>query len=91
VLKGAFAFVDFEHLSDAEKAKEELVDMDMGGVKINIEWSKKSNNYDPANRPPFRRNDNRDREDKRCYNCDRTGHLQRDCKSRPRDRGGRRD
>jgi len=83
VLKGAFAFVDFEHMSDAEKAKEELVEMDMGGVKINIEWSKKSKNFDPAKRPPFMRRDNR--EDKRCYNCDRSGHLQRDCKSRPRD------
>ena len=35
-VQGSFAFVDFENDGDAEKAKEKLLNKDMGGLKINI-------------------------------------------------------
>tara|TARA_B110000305_G_scaffold233439_1_gene289868 strand:+ start:270 stop:458 length:189 start_codon:yes stop_codon:yes gene_type:complete len=31
-----FAFIDYENTGDAEKAKESMLDKDMGGQKINI-------------------------------------------------------
>ena len=53
------------------------------------EWSKKSTKFEgksggrdvgKSDRP--RRDDRRDRDDIVCYNCDRRGHFQRDCKQR---------
>ena len=62
----------------------------MGGLKIAVEWGKKSRNYDERqalNRPHSREN----RREERCYNCDKTGHFARDCRSRSRrDRDRRR-
>lgn len=57
----------------------------MGGLKITIEWSKKSNNYDKtlaSTRPHAKES----RRDEKCYNCDRTGHYARECRSRRRSR-----
>ena len=36
LIQGSFAFVDFENDGDAEKAMKELINKDMGGLKINI-------------------------------------------------------
>ena len=103
LLQNNYAFVEFENEEDAAKAKEELQDKDMSGLKINIgkfmrvlivkflisEWSKKSTKFEgksggrdvgKSDRP--RRDDRRDRDDIVCYNCDRRGHFQRDCKQR---------
>jgi len=36
ILQGGFAFVDYENDADAEKAKANLMNKDMGGLRINI-------------------------------------------------------
>ena len=91
-IKGKYAFIDYDQESDAERAMEKLRDHDFSGLKINIEWSKKSNKHD---RPRGDRNDRdrprRDLDDVKCYNCNRRGHFARDCKERKRSRSPRRD
>lgn len=72
--KGSFAFAEYEREKDAEDALENLQNKDMGGKKINIEWSKKSKKYDVSRR---RRSRSRSR---RCYNCGSKGHYLRDCR-----------
>ena len=51
---GSFAFVEYDVERDGEDAMDELQGKDMGGLKLNIEWSKKSGRYDSKNsrRPP---------------------------------------
>ncbi len=51
---GSFAFIEYDNERDAEDAMEDLQAKDMGGLKLNIEWSKKSGRYDAKNskRPP---------------------------------------
>ncbi len=41
-------------MKEAEDALNELQEKDMGGLKLTIEWSKKSGKYDPkeSRRPP---------------------------------------
>jgi len=46
--------VDFEKESEAEEAKTKLQGQNLGGLKINIEWSKKSGKFD---KDASRRND----------------------------------
>ena len=52
--KGSFAFVEFKDERDAEDALRDLQGKDLGGLKIAIEWSKKSGRFDPksSTRPP---------------------------------------
>jgi hypothetical protein len=35
-LQGSYAFVDFDNEADADKAKNELINKDLKGLKINI-------------------------------------------------------
>jgi RNA recognition motif-containing protein len=66
----SYAFVDYDDDKSAEDAIKNLNGKDMGGLKIAVEWSKKSRNFDErqaANRPFAREN----RKDERCYKCDK--------------------
>lgn len=78
--KGSYAFAEYDHEKDAEEAQENLQSRDMGGRKINIEWSKKSRKFDES-KSRRRRSISPRRNDGRCYNCGRKGHYLRDCKS----------
>jgi len=46
--------VEYDKEEEAEEALTELQEKELGGLKITIEWSKKSNRFDPKNsrRPP---------------------------------------
>ena len=83
--KGSYAFAEFDHEKDAEEAQEQLQSKDMGGRKINIEWSKKSRKFDES-KSRRRRSVSPRRNDGRCFNCGRKGHYLRDCKSSRRSR-----
>jgi arginine/serine-rich splicing factor 7 len=45
--RGSYAFVEFEDERDAEDAKMVLNNKNLGGLNVNIEWSKRSGNYNP--------------------------------------------
>jgi RNA recognition motif-containing protein len=77
--KGSYAFAEFDHEKDAEEALDSLKNKDMGGRKINIQWSKKSRKYDET-KNRRRSISSRGRNDGRCYNCGKKGHYLRDCK-----------
>lgn len=53
--KGSYAFIDFTKEPDAEEAKSRLQGANLGGLRIKIEWSKKSGKFD--SRDSGRRND----------------------------------
>lgn len=76
--KGTFAFAEFESEKDAEDAYDRLQSKDMGGKRINLEWSKKSRKYDEK-KSRRRRSVSSRRKEKRCYNCGSRGHVLRDC------------
>lgn len=46
-LQKSYAFVEYDDESSAEKALKNLQGEEMGGLKIALEWSKRSRNYDP--------------------------------------------
>ena len=76
----SFAFVDYDDDRSAEDAIKYLNEKDMQGLKIAVEWSKQSPNYDPrsAMNRPFSKDRRRD---EKCYNCSKFGHIARDCRS----------
>jgi arginine/serine-rich splicing factor 7 len=76
--KGSYAFAEFEHEKDAEEALDSIQNKDLGGRKINIEWSKKSKKFDESK--SRRKRSISPRRDGRCYNCGLKGHYLRDCK-----------
>ena len=45
--RGSYAFVEFVEERDAEDAKMVLNNKNLGGLSVNIEWSKRSGNYNP--------------------------------------------
>lgn len=54
ILQGSYAFIEFDDERDGEDAVSELQDKNLGGLKINIEWSKRSGKYSDTDsrRPP---------------------------------------
>lgn len=52
--KGSYAFIEFKNEADAEDAKVNLQGKNLGGLHINIEWSRRSGRFDP--REAHRRN-----------------------------------
>ena len=54
IIQGSYAFVEFQDEKDAQDALDALQGKSMGGLKITIEWSKKSGRFDPrdSKRPP---------------------------------------
>ena len=85
-MQRSFAFIEYDDERSAEDALKYLQGEDMGGLKIGIEWSKRSQRFDPKN---SLRPNAKDRDDEKCYNCNRTGHFARDCRSSRRDRRSR--
>eukprot|EP01129_Flabellula_baltica_P012255 TRINITY_DN550_c0_g1_i2.p1 TRINITY_DN550_c0_g1~~TRINITY_DN550_c0_g1_i2.p1 ORF type:complete len:214 (+),score=63.68 TRINITY_DN550_c0_g1_i2:52-693(+) len=88
--KGRYAFVTFTDERDAEEAMEKLQGHVLDGTSINIEWAKESGRFNGnSRRREF------DSDDRKCYNCDRVGHIAKNCRerrrSRSRDRYSRRD
>ena len=81
--KGAFAFAEYEVEKEAKLAKEQLHNKQINGRLLNIEWSKKSNNYEGkhGNDPSSRG---------KCYFCGRSGHYARDCPEERRRSNSRR-
>lgn len=45
--QGSYAFIEFKNEADAEDAKEGLNGKNLGGLHINIEWSRRSGRFDP--------------------------------------------
>ncbi len=41
----SYAFIEFDDEIDAEDAKNKLSGQDFGGLRINVEWSKRSGKY----------------------------------------------
>ena len=73
--KGAYAFAEFDEEKDAKQAKEELQSQTFNSRNLNIEWSKKSKNYEGKERnAPSPRG--------KCFYCYHRGHYARDCPER---------
>jgi splicing factor, arginine/serine-rich 7 len=76
--KGSYSFAEFDNEKDAEEAMEHLQSKNMGGKRINIEWSRKSKRYDGDRKS--RRSVSPRKRDGRCYNCGLKGHYLKDCR-----------
>ena len=53
--RGKYGFIEFDKEIDAEDAKDSLQGKNFGGLRINIEWSKKSGHFDPREHDRRRR------------------------------------
>lgn len=58
-IQPGYAFVEFEDEFNAETAKAELNGSNFGGLRINIEWSKRSGRYNPRESRRYRRSRSR--------------------------------
>ena len=83
--RGSYAFIEYTHDSnaerDAEHAKRNLDGKNMGGLCLNIEWSKRSGKFNPSesNRPVPQK----ERTKEKCFNCGKIGHISRSCREEP--------
>jgi arginine/serine-rich splicing factor 7 len=78
--KGTYAFAEFDSEKDAEVALGHLQGKQLGGRPINIEWSKKSKNFDASSTKRRRRSSSPSRREGRCFNCGSKGHYAKDCR-----------
>ncbi|KAL4429528.1 hypothetical protein ABPG74_014303 [Tetrahymena malaccensis] len=60
-----YAFVQYTRDKDGEAAKNELHNKDFGGLKLNVEWSKKSGRFDENDRKEANRRNSRSRSENR--------------------------
>jgi len=76
--RGGYAFIEYQDERDADEAKLDLHGKNMGGLCLNIEWSKRSGKFTQREGGT-----SRERQKDRCYNCGKPGHISRDCKEVP--------
>jgi hypothetical protein len=76
--QGGYAFIEFVDDRDGEEAMLQLHGRNMGGLALNIEWSKRSPRFN-IKESRVANKANKDR----CYNCGKPGHISRDCKEGP--------
>ena len=77
---GKYAFAEFDSEKDADEAYKNLMNYNLSGSNINIEWSKKSGKYDGSKSKPRRSSISPKRKEARCYICKSKNHLQKDCR-----------
>lgn len=76
-----YAFIEFDDEFNGEDAREELNGSNLGGLQINIEWSKRSGRYNPGESKKTRRDRSRSRdhpEDHRAKGRNRPRSRERD-------------
>ncbi|CAG9311279.1 unnamed protein product [Blepharisma stoltei] len=78
--KGGYAFIEYSNERDAEDAMFEMLGKNMGGLCLNIEWSKRSDKFNP--KALSKPNPSKDRQKDKCFNCGKPGHISRDCAER---------
>lgn len=69
--KGSYAFIEFPDEQDAQDAITALNAKNLGGLRLNIEWSRRSTRFDPTARVPVK--------SPSCYKCGQPGHISKDC------------
>ena len=75
--KGSYAFAKFYKEKNAQSALTNLDKKNVGGMELNVEWSKISDKYSKSRRrstSPSRRSN-----DFKCYQCGLKGHIARNC------------
>jgi len=77
---GKYAFSEYDSEKDAEEAFKNLLNFNIGGSNINIEWSKKSSKYDSSKSRVKRSSISPRKKEGRCYICKSKGHYQKDCR-----------
>jgi RNA recognition motif-containing protein len=80
VHRSGYAFIEYRNERDADSAKNAIHGKNLGGLCVNVQWSKRSGNFDeadPAEQVP------KDLYKDRCYNCGKRGHISRDCTEQP--------
>mmetsp|Transcript_31498 Transcript_31498/g.54599 ORF Transcript_31498/g.54599 Transcript_31498/m.54599 type:complete len:249 (-) Transcript_31498:1004-1750(-) len=78
--RSGYAFIEYRNERDADTAKNAMHGKNLGGLCVNVQWSKRSGNFD--------QNDTSEQVPKdlykdRCYNCGKRGHISRDCTELP--------
>lgn len=71
--QGGYAFVEYANDHDAEEALKSLVGKNLGGLCLNIEWSKRSTKF------VQKEGQIKDKPKDRCFKCGKPGHISRDC------------
>jgi len=70
--KGSYAFIQFRDEQDAQDAIAALNTKNLGGLRLNIEWSRRSARFDIAARGPVNT--------PTCFKCKQQGHISQDCR-----------
>ncbi|CAG9320362.1 unnamed protein product [Blepharisma stoltei] len=75
--QGGYAFVEYINDHDAEEAMKALVGKNLGGLCLNIEWSKRSPKFTQKEANGV--SQNKEKLKDRCFKCGKPGHISRDC------------